>query len=75
MTEITHVNEPKFTDFAKAFFVGEQPFGPYVMWHHENHFIKISDHETKMIDRVSFKLPFGFVGSLVAGKLVQDKVK
>ena len=31
ITEITHFEDQKF-------FVDEQRFGPYAMWHHEHHF-------------------------------------
>lgn len=56
VTEITHVSEGQF-------FVDEQRFGPYRMWHHEHHF-KIQDQGVLMTDRVSYKLPFGFLGRI-----------
>ena len=34
VTEITHVKD-------NLFFVDEQRFGPYTMWHHEHHFEEI----------------------------------
>jgi two-component system LytT family response regulator len=34
MTEITHVKEG-------AYFVDEQRFGPYTMWHHQHHFTEV----------------------------------
>ena len=34
MTEITHVNEKKY-------FVDEQRFGPYALWHHQHHFKEV----------------------------------
>ncbi|MFO7939260.1 MAG: SRPBCC family protein [Bacteroidales bacterium] len=54
VTEITHVAEP-------AFFVDEQRFDPYQMWHHEHHFQQTSNG-VLMKDRVSYKLPFAFLG-------------
>lgn len=68
ITEITHLEDQKF-------FVDEQRFGPYAMWHHEHHFEKISEDQVLMKDIVNFKLPLGFLGDLLAGKLVTDKVK
>ena len=68
ITEITHLEEEKF-------FVDEQRFGPYAMWHHEHHFQKISDREVLMTDIVNFKLPFGILGDLLAGNYVRNKVK
>ena len=56
-TEITHVAEQKF-------FVDEQRFGPYAMWHHEHHFEK-KDNGVLMRDKVSYKIPLGFIGHLI----------
>ncbi|WP_372774566.1 SRPBCC family protein [Mangrovibacterium sp.] len=54
VTEITQVDEQKY-------FVDEQRFGPYSMWHHEHRFIETSEG-VLMTDKVSYKLPFGFLG-------------
>ena len=67
VTEITHVNEPHF-------FVDEQRFGPYSMWHHEHHFIK-NGNLTKMIDKISFKIPFGILGHLAFPFIVKPQLK
>ena len=56
VTEITHVSEGKY-------FVDEQRFGPYRMWHHEHHF-EAQGEGVLMTDRVSYKLPFGWLGKL-----------
>ena len=68
VTEITHLEDQQF-------FVDEQRFGPYAMWHHEHHFEKISENKVLMRDIVNFKLPMGILGDLFAGKLVTNKVK
>lgn len=68
ITEITHLVDKKF-------FVDEQRFGPYAMWHHEHHFEKISETETLMRDIVNFKMPMGVLGDLIAGGAVRNKVK
>lgn len=68
VTEITHLEDQKF-------FVDEQRFGPYAMWHHEHHFEKISENQVLMRDIVNFKLPLGILGDFFAGKLVTKKVK
>ncbi len=85
ITEITHFRSPspleRQTEFANevqgrgCFFVDEQRFGPYSMWHHEHHFEGISENEVLMKDIVNFKLPFGFFGDLLAGNYVKNKVK
>ena len=56
VTEITHVEDQKF-------FVDEQRFGPYSMWHHEHHFVP-NEKGVLMTDKVSYKLPLGFLGSI-----------
>ncbi len=67
VTEITHVDAPNF-------FVDEQRFGPYSMWHHEHHFIKNGNH-TQMIDRVTFKIPFGWLGRIAFPLIVKPQLK
>ncbi len=57
VTEITHVKD-------KHFFIDEQRFGPYVMWHHEHFFKAIDDHSCYVEDKVSYKLPLGVLGKL-----------
>jgi ligand-binding SRPBCC domain-containing protein len=64
VTEITHVKD-------KEYFVDEQRVGPYSIWHHE-HFIKAIPNGVLMTDIVSYKPPFGFLGS-VANQLVIRK--
>lgn len=56
VTEITQVQEMRF-------FVDEQRFGPYRMWHHEHHF-EAQDNGVLMTDRVTYKLLFGFLGRI-----------
>ena len=55
MTEITHVEEHKY-------FVDEQRFGPYAMWHHQ-HFFREAPGGVEMTDIVHYKNPLGFIGS------------
>lgn len=67
ITEITHF-------VPKKFFVDEQRFGPYSMWHHEHHFTETEDGNVVMTDIVNFKMPFGIIGDILAGKLVKNRV-
>lgn len=67
ITEITHVNEP-------FYFVDEQRFGPYKMWHHEHIFNEIPDVGVEMQDIVTYVLPFGFLGRLANSLFVRKKV-
>jgi len=67
VTEITHVRD-------KEYFVDEQRFGPYDLWHHK-HFIKEIPGGVEMEDIVDYKVPFGFLGQLVHPLLVAPKLK
>jgi|TARA_B100001093_G_scaffold45704_1_gene38852 ligand-binding SRPBCC domain-containing protein len=66
VTEITHVKEGEY-------FVDEQRFGPYSLWHHK-HFIKPIKNGIEMIDIVDYKIPFGFLGQLMHPILVKPKL-
>ncbi len=67
MTEITTVKENEY-------FIDEQRFGPYSLWHHRHHFYEI-DGGIKMIDEVNYKLPLGFLGSIAHRLFVRKKLK
>ena len=67
MTEITHVVD-------KVFFVDEQRYGPYAMWHHQHHFKEI-DGGVEMTDLVHYKNPVGLLGELVNPVIVRPKLK
>ena len=56
MTEITHV-------LPKQYFIDEQRFGPYSLWHHQHHFKAIAGG-VEMTDIVHYRLPFGPFGAL-----------
>lgn len=66
VTEITMVEE-------NSYFIDEQRFGPYKMWHHEHIFIP-KGNQTEMIDKISFALPLGFLGSLAYKLFVKKKL-
>jgi ligand-binding SRPBCC domain-containing protein len=68
ITEITHLEDKKF-------FVDEQRFGPYAMWHHEHHFQEIEPGKVKITDIVNYKLPFGLVGDLFGSAIIKNKVQ
>jgi ligand-binding SRPBCC domain-containing protein len=67
VTEITHSVENEY-------FVDEQRFGPYALWHHK-HFIKEIEGGIEMEDLLHYKLPFGFIGQLVHPYLVKPKLE
>ena len=66
VTEITHVQD-------KHYFVDEQRFGPYSFWHHK-HFFEEVDGKVKMTDVVHYALPLGFIGRIMNGLIVENKL-
>ena len=67
VTEITHVQDKKY-------FVDEQRFGPYALWH-PKHFLKEIPGGVEMEDIVDYKVPMGILGQLVHPFLVAPKLK
>lgn len=67
VTEITHVEDKKY-------FVDEQRFGPYSLWHHK-HFLREISGGVEMEDIVDYKIPMGILGQLVHPFLVKPKLK
>ena len=67
VTEITSVKE-------REFFIDEQRFGPYKMWHHEHFFEELPNGNTLMKDKISYKIPFGFLGSIAQVLLVKSQL-
>jgi len=65
-TEITHVKD-------QVYFVDEQRFGPYAMWHHQHQFEAVVGG-VMMTDIVDYAIPFGFIGSLANKLLVKKAV-
>ena len=67
VTEITHVVDKKY-------FVDEQRFGPYALWHHK-HFLKEIPGGVEMEDIVDYKVPMGILGQMVHPFFVKPKIK
>jgi hypothetical protein len=67
MTEITHVQEG-------AYFVDEQRFGPYIMWHHQHHFKEVTGG-VMMTDIVHYKIPLGFLGDIAHWLFVKKQLQ
>jgi ligand-binding SRPBCC domain-containing protein len=66
VTEITHVEEPYY-------FVDEQRFGPYTLWHHKHYFEKVKGG-VYCRDLVHYALPAGVFGRAVHPWLVQPRL-
>ncbi len=67
MTEITTVREGKY-------FIDEQKFGPFKIWHHEHHFEETGTG-VLMRDKLIYALPFGFIGDWAHAILVKKQVE
>lgn len=67
MTEITHV-------VNQQFFVDEQRFGPYSLWHHQHHF-KAIEGGVEMTDIVHYKLPLWILGDIANTLFVRSQLK
>ncbi|MEP7318276.1 MAG: SRPBCC family protein [Panacibacter sp.] len=67
MTEITHVENKKY-------FVDEQRYGPYSMWHHQHHFKQVTGG-VEMTDIVHYKIPFWFLGDIAHTLFVRAQLK
>lgn len=67
MTEITHVKDGEY-------FIDEQRFGPYALWHHQ-HWFKEIEGGVEMHDVVNYKLPFGFLGDVAHMLFVRKQLK
>jgi ligand-binding SRPBCC domain-containing protein len=66
-TEITHVEEGKY-------FVDEQRFGPYALWHHQ-HWFYPNHKGVLMKDIVNYAIPFGPLGRLANTIMVKRKLE
>ncbi|WP_103070563.1 SRPBCC family protein [Aquimarina sediminis] len=68
VTEITQVKN-------QVFFIDEQRFGPYKMWHHEHWFEELPDSKTLMKDKISYKIPFRILGHLAQRIFVKKQLE
>ncbi len=66
MTEIIHMEDKKY-------FVDEQRFGPYSLWHHQHHF-KETNGGVEMTDIVHYKLPLWLLGDIANSLFVSRQV-
>ena len=67
MTEITYVKEGHY-------FVDEQRFGPYKLWHHKHTFVATPDG-VDMYDDVNYVLPLGFLGTIAHALFIRKRIE
>ena len=47
---------------------------PFKSWHHTHKFEKTTDGKVLIHDKVNYKLPLGFLGNIVAGKMIKKRL-
>ncbi len=67
MTEINHVEDKKY-------FVDNQRFGPYTMWHHQHWFEEVPNG-VKMKDIITYVMPLGPLGRIAHWLFVRKKLE
>lgn len=67
VTEITHVDEPRF-------FIDEQRFGPYKFWHHQHRFEQI-EGGVEATDLVNYALPLDPLSRTANSLIVKKQLK
>lgn len=66
VTEITKVKK-------NIYFIDEQRFGPYRMWHHE-HWFKENGNGILMFDKISYKIPGWIFGRMMHFFLIKKQL-
>lgn len=67
MTEITHVKD-------KEYFIDEQRFGPYSLWHHQHHFKSI-EGGVEMTDIIHYKNPLWLLGDIANALFIKKQLR
>ena len=65
-TEITHIKD-------REYFIDEQRFGPYTLWHHEHHFEE-TPQGILMKDQLHYAIPFGIFGRIANAIFVEARI-
>ena len=59
----------------EARFVDEQEEGPFRFWRHEHDFERVDEKTTRMIDRVTYRVPCGPLGWIADALFVRPKLR
>jgi ligand-binding SRPBCC domain-containing protein len=70
MTWVTEITQVKHLHY----FIDEQRFGPYTLWHHKHFFHEIPGG-VEMTDLVHYKLPLGFIGDMMNTLYVRKQLR
>ena len=66
VTEITAVKQYEY-------FIDEQRFGPYSLWHHKHHFLNQGNH-VLMTDELHYGLPLGLLGQMMNKVMIDQRI-
>ena len=66
-TEIIHCEDGKY-------FVDEQRFGPYALWHHQHHFEAVAGG-VKMTDTIHYAIGMGILGRIAYVVYVKNRLE
>lgn len=69
----TWITEIKYVELKKSF-IDEQRIGPYKFWFHKHEFIDKGE-EVKILDNVTYSIPFGILGRLVHFLFIRKKLE
>lgn len=67
VSELKHIEPGRY-------FVDEQKIGPYRFWYHE-HRIEPAGDKVKVIDHVSYEVPFGFIGRMAHSLFIRPTLE
>lgn len=67
VSELKHIEPGRY-------FVDEQKIGPYRFWYHE-HRIEPAGDKVKVIDHVSYEVPFGFIGRIAHSLFIRPTLE
>ncbi|MDR3620780.1 MAG: SRPBCC family protein [Paludisphaera borealis] len=64
------------TEYARdRLFADRQVKGPFSFWHHRHCFGDDGEGGTILRDEVEYRLPFGAIGELVAGRFIRSRIQ
>ncbi len=49
--------------------------GPFAKWEHTHRMEPISEHRSRLVDRINYEPPLRFLANLVAGRLIRTKIE
>jgi ligand-binding SRPBCC domain-containing protein len=72
---IEHIPPHPVVFGEEARFVDEQQSGPFKSWKHEHEFERIDEKSTRVVDRMTYQVPFGPIGWIADWLIVRRKLR